>query len=544
MKGARWRAGAGVGNGPRGLLSEDKLSPENIYKIYHEAIKESSEEQSKKFKERFKEKFNEGSNIITQDQFSIISIFEEMFKKRVEAITQDQFSEIFSDEKIDLLFDQLNSANLEEHLSMINQKKWKTYNSKAEIEKSPQENYPEPPRESWGEETYKKLCFSCYSYRSRNLKDQPKNLTELLKKINPYCDPSEEKIKKVLEEYKIYKELHSDEEDLQKKQECKAALKQAINDALKTNMLIRPTIDLAKSISAKHDLEEKINLALNSQSANPPNPGSEGIEINLVSWDQPSESKSISPDALESILFHNKVEIITPKRKLKSVKEFKNFLAENGGTSLNENKVKEAFDAYKIYYNATLIQSDILVKLTKSEEIQSKGVSNDEFDKILGFIYGMPKVEGKKQDKGEKEIVMVVEELKEFKKKAITEKLRTWCSINNTIYANETYQAYENYANASEQEKPALEAIVLSKLTVGDREGSEFLKILDIINEYHDISIANYEKKARGKVKQEEPNEIIKFFFEDLPNTILSVFDCIRSSDSSNKGSGSSNRRE
>ena len=79
---------------------------------------------------------------------------------------------------------------------------------------------------------------------------------------------------------------------------------------------------------------------------------------------------------------------------------------------------------------------------------------------------------------------------------------------------------------------------------MGDRGDSEFLKILDIINECHDISIANYEKKARGKVKQEEPNEIIKFIavIAEIPNTILEAFGCIRSSDSSNKGSGSNTR--
>ena len=219
-------------------------------------------------------------------------------------------------------------------------------------------------------------------------------LNEIFDKINPLHNPSTEKIKKVLEEYKKYKE----QEDLQKKQECKTALKQAIDDALKTDILIPPTIDLAKSISAKNDLKEKINLALNSQSANPPNPGSVGIEINLVPWYQPSESKSISPDALESILFHNRlmeeniVEIITPNRKLNSIEEFNKFLAENGGTNLDERLVNQAFEAYETYYKEVLSQKTSELLKGLKEKATTK-VSDHEFDKIVGFLDKIPEAE-------------------------------------------------------------------------------------------------------------------------------------------------------
>jgi hypothetical protein len=143
------------------------------------------------------------------------------------------------------------------------------------------------------------------------------------------------------------------------------------------------------------------------------------------------------------------------------------------------------------------------------------------------------------EGKEKQEIVMFVEKLKGLKKNAITEKLKIWYANNRKEdEAKATYTAYENYANASEQDKLALKAIVLSKLTGGDYkdlsrklEALKFLKILDQINEYHDASIASYQKRAKEKAKQEEPNEIIKFII-DIPSNILKAFDCIGTEDS------------
>ncbi len=362
MKGARGIriAGVGNGNGPRRGLREDELCPENIYQIYHEAIKESSEEQSKKFKKRFKERFKE------------------RFDEGLNEITQDQFSEIFSDEKIDLLFDQLNSANLEEHLSMINQNKWQTYNSDDKIPENLQKNDREPPRESWGEETYKKLCFSCYLYRRKNLKDQPKNLTELLKKIDPYCDPDEEKIKKVLEEYNKYKELDGDEEKLQKEQ-SKIALKQAIKDALSIDKSKLPSINLEE---LKNTLIKKIDLALSLNSESKKG----GDDISISRYIQCKQ-------AFQDILFQKtqstsseEQDLTQPRKILKTSDEFKEFLTSNGGNNLSDTYVKAVFNEYKLYYN-------LASKLKNLQEIQSNGVSDDEFDKIEGFIDEMQKKE-------------------------------------------------------------------------------------------------------------------------------------------------------
>ena len=155
-------------------------------------------------------------------------------------------------------------------------------------------------------------------------------------------------------------------------------------------------------------------------------------------------------------------------------------------------------------------------------------------------------------------IIKNVELFKKNKKVAITESLKKWycCSEDNkevvqssansehSKFVDVAYEAYEDYANATSiQDKQAHKAIILSKLTLGNHqdvsknlEALEFLKILDELNKYHTDSIARYQEKAEGKAKQEKPNEIIKFFFEDLPNTIISVFDCIRTNSGNDKG--------
>ena len=72
-------------------------------------------------------------------------------------------------------------------------------------------------------------------------RDKVAEFEKFLKTINPYCNPDEAKIKKVLEEYKKYKELHSGEEDL----------KQAIDDALKpyTHTPPNPKTPIVKNIN-------------------------------------------------------------------------------------------------------------------------------------------------------------------------------------------------------------------------------------------------------------------------------------------------------
>ncbi len=398
--GARSRAGVLNGNGPRRGLREDELCPENIYKIYDEAIKESSEEQSKKFKEKFKERFNKGLNEITQDQFSIISIFEEMFKKRVEAITQDQFSEIFNDEKIDLLFNQLNSASLEEHFAMLPRTTW-IFKENDDDEKILSENNiiyeverhdPNSILESKESSDYRYLCFDCYFHRRKNLKEKPKNLPELLKKINPYCDPSDEKIKKVLEEYTIYKKAHSGEEELQK-EESKTALKQAINDALSIDKSKLPSINEKDLEELKKTFLKKINLALSSNSESK----KVGDDIS-TSPDITLQSKSISESdqAFQDILFQKTTSAYSEEQDLNqpriTLDDFKNFLAENGGTNPNEEKVQEAFEAYKTYYKEALsLQNDELVQ--KLKKVDTTIVSEHEFNGIVSFLDRMPKAE-------------------------------------------------------------------------------------------------------------------------------------------------------
>ena len=147
-----------------------------------------------------------------------------------------------------------------------------------------------------------------------------------------------------------------------------------------------------------------------------------------------------------------------------------------------------------------------------------------------------------------KTIIKNVVALEDLKKNAITEKLQSWYSGEGGAEIQEVFKNYENYANATSiQDKEAHKAIILSKLTKGDQDVSknlkalEFLKILDKLNKYHTDSIASYQEKAEGKAKQEKPNEIIKFFFEDLPSNILRVFDCFRTDGSSRENKSPSN---
>jgi hypothetical protein len=257
-------------------------------------------------------------------------------------------------------------------------------------------------------------------YASNIKPDKVDEFKKFLKTINPYCDPDEAKIEKVLEEYKIYKKQVSDSADSRTKPDKEVALKQAIDDALKTytlpqqisdhlqeidDVLIKngstPIIDFAPLSSINITLRTQINLALNSQSTESPNPGSGGIEINLLPWeDQPSESesKSISHDVLKSILFQNevidenKVQIKTPNTKLESLDDFKKFLAENGGTNLDERSVNAAFEAYETYYKEALSQQnyELLQRLQKGTTTK---ISDDEFEKIVSFLDRMPEAE-------------------------------------------------------------------------------------------------------------------------------------------------------
>jgi hypothetical protein len=197
------------------------------------------------------------------------------------------------------------------------------------------------------------------------------------------------------------------------------------------------------------------------------------------------------------------------------------------------------------------------------EEILTFLNENQNSKEIDNFLTLNPPLDIRKE---EQIIVTNVEYFKDLKKIAITERLAIWYSKNKIIgdktpeefknsddckkYVRETYQAYEAYANASEQDKLALKAIVLSKLTGGDYkdlsrnlEALKYLKILDQINECHDASIASYQKRAKEKAKQEEPNEIIKFII-DIPSNILKTFGCIRVDDSSGEKKGPSNARE
>jgi hypothetical protein len=391
-----------------------------------------------------------------------------------------------------------------------------------------------------------------------------------LTKINPLCDPDDEKIKRVLEEYKKYKEQDSDTVD------SKVGLKKAIDEALKTD------------ISATEVLDSKFNEIVGFLDRLPK------AELNASSVVQPSITLEAGGDFQNEGDEHQPIPVEGKKRD--KVAEFKEFL-ETKNLICNSDNLQKVFALHELYqtYEAYLEKTDgeipvtqedlgafkneigelIFKKEENSESLEPKSslspdykLSAAELEEILTFLNENQKSEKRyyspilnpspDEEKEKQEIVMFVEELK---KDAITKKLVSWYSMdNNTDYktleefktddCKKTYQAYEAYANATEQEKPALKAIVLSKLTRGDYkdlsrnlEALKFLKILNTLSEHHNKGIEACQNKERKKAKQEEPNEIIKFITE-IPNTILKAFGCIRTGDSPTKEKGPSYTRE
>ena len=432
-----------------------------------------------------------------------------------------------------------------------------------------------------------------------------------LKKINPYCDPGEEKIKRVLEEYEKYKEQDSDTVDSSTKPDKELALKQAIDEALKSEISTLPSGD---HDSSKEESSLEPNDLLQRLKGMPTTKVSDDEFNGIVGFLDRLPKKELYAPKVEKLSIPSEAEgglqdegepllqpIPVEGKKRDKVAEFKEFL-ETKNLICNSDNLQKIFALHELYqtYEPFLEKRDeeiereiritqedlgafkneigelIFKKEENPESVEYvpksplspggelKAISTEEVEEILTFLNKNQK--SKEIDnfltlnppldirKEEQIIVTNVERLKELKKNAITERLEKWYSMDNEYaketyqayeaYAKETYQAYEAYANATEQEKPVLKAIVLSKLTYGDHQNAsksltalKDLNALDKLSEHHNKGIKEYQNKERKKAKQEEPNEIIKFI-TDIPNTILKAFGCIRTDDSSTKGSG------
>ena len=247
----------------------------------------------------------------------------------------------------------------------------------------------------------------------------------------------------------------------------------------------------------------------------------EAYKPNLQNPDEEiQEEISITPENLEA--FKNQISELIFKKEL-------------SGSPIHRNVTISLLQEPRVKLDPQELE-EILTFLNKNQE--SEKIDNSW--EILNLPFDL-------HDES-KTIIKNVELFKENKKVAITEKIASWYpngeeddKIQEAFIA---YEAYEAYANATSiQDKQALKAIILTKLTLGNHqdvsknlEALAFLKILDELNKYHTDSIARYQKRAERKAKQEKPNEIIKFFFEDLPNTIFSVFDCTRTNSGNDKG--------
>lgn len=454
--------------------------------------------------------------------------------------------------------------------------------------------------------------------RAANEREEPKNLTEVLKKINSRCDPSEEKIEKVIEKYKKYKESDSGEKDLQKKQDSKIALIKAIDDALKTCIPPQKADHMQMSDEDEDNYlhERKVNEAFDTHKTDYEE-GKKIYEFDVIigfldkmpkaelnallvvhkpSFTKQAEPRDESEPPPEAISASN--------IKRDKVAEFKSFLEKKDLSLTNDNIQKifalhELYEAYEAFgkiedrEDATEISSNTKKRLrdqiekillpnateqsvqqendiTKKEmpdymlrevpkssikiekegkdsEIVPYGKPNDaKIDEILKYLS-----EHNKQKKQDNEATAQLNSaqksnLDDLRKKNVLQFLNSKFPLFTNSRIKKIIDFYENYASEPEEDKKLkfkVEFImaIADGINVQDNINAlDTLKTLDALNKNNIDDI----KKAGGKAKREKPNEIIKFFFEDLPSNILRAFGCIRADDSSGENKGPPNARK
>ena len=456
--------------------------------------------------------------------------------------------------------------------------------------------------------------------RAANEREEPKNLPEVLKKINPYCDPSEEKIQKVIEEYKKYKESDSDEKDLPKKQECKTALKQAIDDALKTCIPPQKAYHMQMSDEDKDDyLHWRIvNEAFDANQTSSPQKYELLQRLQKVTTDEFNKivsfldrmpkaelnaslgvhQSSIQMQASGELMDESepRPEAISDSNiKRDKVAEFKKFLEDNNLNCTDDNIQKvfalhELYEAYEAFgkiedreYAAEIssntkkrlrdqiekillpnateqsvqqenditkneMSDDMLQEVPKSSikiekegkdsEIVPHGKPNDaKIDEILKYLSEHNKQ--KKQDNKATDQLNFDQKsnLDDLRKKNVLQFLNIKFPSFTDSRIKKIIDFYEKYASEPEEDKKLkfkVEFIMAIADGINVQNNINALDTLKTLDELNKNNIDDI-KKAEGKAKQEKPNEIIKFF-EDLPNTILSVFDCIRTKSENGKG--------
>jgi len=470
--------------------SENHLTPENIYKIYHEAIEEDPNNKGEKFKERFKEKFKEKF----KERFNLDYIGK--LKKTSEERSKDYFSETFSDERIDLLFNQLNSVDLETHFSLIPTNTWttevvsventstETKNSNFTLKLKTHFNHRgiafDDPIESESCQKFRSTCFECHLYRSRV--SAISSLVKVLKEINSAYHFDKEKIIKVLSAYLTQLHVHAsknkDEDDFKK----------AITAALESKPIPVDTQNNKDSKQLAND--SNIKIVENALKKIP----LDKIRMAIDSVKQPSILPLNENDQTE----HKPGNIVTVEdTKIAKVAEFKNFLK----------KIDPYFEINKAQYEAIILHYHQYEKCEEEFKIRKTGNLNIE---LIGNLT--------KSEKALKETI-------------------SSCLQLPPLDLQESSDIKVPKDKTEER-----------KNQIKDKD---FLKVLNYLKHEEIKYNYNYNYNDNQGAKDEsgipQQNDILGDTLRaitEIPNTILKVFGCIRTDDSSTKGSGPSNARE
>ncbi len=555
MKGARGRAGAGVGNGPRGLLSEDKLSHKNFYEDIYQIFNQT----------RTKDKFTQSYKSCYQSpQWD--TFYEDIYQIFNQTRTKDKFTQSYksryqspqwdTDEEtnfIHTLFDDLNTPDLISHAKRIfddnnSEPRFSSLTKNQEIYRIPAPPYmnkdpeivfthlkwfrfffPKDLTNEEKEEERKKINEiskqehrkSLMIHRAKKEREEPKNLPEVLKKINSRCDPSEEKIKKVIEEYKKYKEPDSGEEDLQKKQDSKIALIKAIDDALKTCI--------------PHQMQMS----------------DEGIDyLHRKIVNEPFDTHKTD---CEKALSQKNYELLQRLKEGATTKvsdyEF------NGIVGFLDRMPKAELNALLVVHQSSIQMQASGALMDESEPLpQSIPAEDAKRDKVAEFKKFLKKIDPNSQITQDKydEILLkyddyrISEENFKTRKTGVSNLIlidalkRSETTLKDSISSClqlSTVAVPTSSIQANEAKKESNETI---SYQIKDNEFYEVLKYL----EYEQIK-AHYEQNPPPKIKYDPPpNDTLDELFKsirDLPSNIFKTFGCIRVDDSSNKESGPPN---